>query len=48
MRNYQELVFEIKYFENNDVVTASTTFNDNVAGAPSSWGDDWIGRRIEK
>ena len=44
MKHYNELVFEITYFENNDVVTTSKLYNDNVAGAPGSWGDEWKGK----
>lgn len=41
MENYETLVFKILYFENNDVVTLSGGYNDNVAGAPNAWGDGW-------
>lgn len=44
MRNYEQPVFKIVYFENNDIVTASMTYNDNVAGAPDTWGDGWKGK----
>ena len=41
MSIYQELVVEILYFDNTDIVTTSSGFNDNVAGAPDAWGDGW-------
>lgn len=39
MMKYQEPVFEITYFKDKDVVTASD--KDNVVGAPDGWGDGW-------